>query len=98
MILDELVLHNFGLFRGRQSIPLAPPSPEKPIIIFGGLNGAGKTTLLDSIQLALYGKRARTSNRGALSYDEYLRRCINSGISPTDGAAIEVQFRQRIEG
>lgn len=98
MILDELVLHNFGLFRGRQSIPLAPPSPEKPIIIFGGLNGAGKTTLLDSIQLALYGKRARTSNRGALSYDEYLRRCINSGVSPADGAAVEVQYRQRIEG
>lgn len=98
MILDELVLHNFGLFRGRQSIKLAPPSLEKPIVLFGGLNGAGKTTLLDSIQLALYGKRARQSNRGTLPYDEYLRRCINSKVSPLEGAAIEVQFRQRLEG
>lgn len=98
MIFDEIVLHNFGLYRGRHLVRLAPPSPRKPVILIGGLNGGGKTTFLDAIHLGLYGKRARCSNRGALPYDEYLRRSINRGVNPSDGAAVEVQFRQRSEG
>ena len=53
MIFDEIVLHNFGVYRGRQSIQLAPPSADRPVVLFGGLNGAGKTTLLDALQLSL---------------------------------------------
>jgi DNA sulfur modification protein DndD len=66
--------------------------------LFGGLNGGGKTTVLDAIQLALYGRRARCSNRGGLSYEEYLTRCVNKGVPLTEGAAVELQFRQRSEG
>lgn len=98
MIFDEIVLHNFGVYRGRHVVQLAPPSPRKPVILIGGLNGGGKTTFLDAIHLGLYGKRARCSNRGALPYDEYLRRSINRDVDPSDGAAVEVQFRQRSEG
>jgi DNA sulfur modification protein DndD len=98
VILDEIVLHNFGIYHGRHSVRLTPPSPQKPVILIGGLNGGGKTTFLDAIHTGLYGKRARTSNRGSLGYDEYLRRSINRRVDPTEGAAIEVQFRQRAEG
>lgn len=98
MILDEIVLHNFGLYQGRQAVRLTPPSPSKPVILIGGLNGGGKTTFLDAIHTGLYGKRARPSNRGSLGYEDYLRRSINKGVNPTDGAAIEVQFRQRTAG
>lgn len=98
MILDEIVLHNFGLYHGRHTVQLTPPSPQKPVILIGGLNGGGKTTFLDAIHTGLYGKRARTSNRGSLGYEEYLRRSINRRVDPTEGAAIEVQFRQRAEG
>lgn len=98
MILEELVLHNYGLYRGRHSIILTPASPSKPVVLLGGLNGGGKTTILDAIQLALYGKRARCSNRGSLPYEEYLTRCINKGVGPAEGAAVELQFRQRSEG
>lgn len=98
MILDEIVLHNFGLYHGRHTVRLTPPSPQKPVILIGGLNGGGKTTFLDAIHTGLYGKRARTSNRGSLGYEEYLRRSINRRVAPTEGAAIEVQFRQRAEG
>jgi DNA sulfur modification protein DndD len=98
MIFDEIVLHNFGVYRGRQVIDLSPPSAEKPVILFGGLNGAGKTTLLDALQLALYGKLARCSNRGTLAYDEYLQRAIHQDVDRRDGAAVELQFRHTVEG
>jgi DNA sulfur modification protein DndD len=93
MILEELVLHNFGVYEGRQQVALAPPDRHKPLVLFGGLNGGGKTTLLDGIQLALYGKLAHCSNRGALSYEEFLRRSINRSVDSTEGAALELQFR-----
>lgn len=98
MIFDEITIHNFGVYSGRQSLLLSPPSANKPVILIGGLNGGGKTTLLDALHLTLYGKRARCSNRGSLGYEEFLRQCINRRASQSDGAALEVKFRQWTEG
>lgn len=98
MILDEIVLHNFGVYSGRQTVGLSPPSPKKPVVLFGGMNGGGKTTLLDGLHLALYGKRAKCSNRGSLSYDEFLRRAVHRKAPTDEGAAVELQFRHRSEG
>jgi DNA sulfur modification protein DndD len=97
VIFDEIILHNFGVYGGRHTLQLTP-LPGKPVVLIGGLNGGGKTTLLDAIHLSLYGKRARCSNRGTIPYEEYLRRSIHRGPEQGDGAAIEVQFRQRTEG
>lgn len=98
MILDELTLHNFGVYRGRQRVALAPRSPNKPVVLFGALNGSGKTTLLDALQLVLYGKRAECSNRRELGYEEYLRRSIHRDVNPQEGAAIELSFRHYVDG
>lgn len=98
MFLEEVTIRNVGLFRNSHTINLAPPSPKQPIILIGGLNGSGKTTLLDSVQLALYGKRARCSNRASLTYDEYLRRSINSAAAPGEEASVTLQFRQWSNG
>lgn len=98
MLLDRLVLHNFAQYAGKQTIELTPPSPDKPVVLFGGLNGAGKTTLLDAFQLALYGKRAQCSNRGAQSYADFLRACIHRGVAPEMGAAVTLVFRHRSDG
>lgn len=97
MTLDELVLHDFGAYGGRQAVDLTPRDPSRPIILFGGLNGGGKTTLLDAIQLCLYGTFARTSNRGGLSYPNYLERSIHRGPGITD-AAVELAFSQNVAG
>lgn len=96
MTFDRLIIENFGLYHGRHELELTPPSGQRPIVLIGGLNGAGKTTLLDAIQLALYGPRARLSNRGALSYHDYLRRSLNRAArSP---AVVELHFHHRSDG
>ena len=97
MILDQMLLKNFGLYAGSQAITLTPPSPERPVVLIGGLNGGGKTTLLDALQLGLFGPHAKISNRGTLGYQEYLSRSIHHGKSASE-AAIEIRFRYTIEG
>src|ERR1700733_2058367 len=97
MILDEIALQNFGLYAGRQTMVLTPPSSSKPVVLIGGLNGGGKTTLLDALQLCLYGPHARISNRGSVAYPEYLSRCVHRGASD-QAAAVEIAFRHTLEG
>lgn len=97
MILDELTLHNFGVYGGRQTITLTPTEQGRPITLFGGLNGGGKTTLLDALQLCLYGSSARCSNRQSLTYEEFLRRSIHRGAAEPE-AAIEIAFRHTANG
>lgn len=98
MIFDSLVLENFGAYGGGCQEAVLTPELGKPIILFGGMNGSGKTTILDAIQLALYGSRARVSNRNHLSYKDYLSACINRECDPAEGAGITLRFHQRIQG
>ncbi len=98
MTLDMLIMENFGAYRGKHTIKLTPPSRKRPIVLFGGMNGAGKTTILDALQLVLYGKRARCSNRGSLGYNEFLRQSMNRHADPGRGAGIELWFHHVIDG
>jgi len=97
MILDEIVLHNFGLYQGIQHVELTPPDSNKPIILIGGLNGVGKTTFLDALQLVMFGPHAKCSNRGSLAYPEYLSRCIHRRYGNSE-SGIEITFRHTAEG
>jgi DNA sulfur modification protein DndD len=101
MILRELTLKNFCLYRGEHVLDLAPVKRRgrtSPIILFGGMNGGGKTTLLDAIQLVLYGKRARCSKRGDKPYEQFLRESVNHSIDLTEGAAVTLSFQYHSEG
>ncbi|MBD2774652.1 DNA sulfur modification protein DndD [Iningainema tapete] len=90
----ELVLENFGPYRGRQVINLDSQEHgnSRPIILLGGMNGGGKTTLMDAIRLALYGQRAQCSTRGNLSYSDFLTQCVNSHTPPNKDTRIELVF------
>src|SRR5579875_654033 len=58
MLLLNLTVDNFGVFRGTHSFELAPQyydEGSRHLTIFSGHNGAGKTTLFQAAMLALYG-------------------------------------------
>ena len=93
MIFQELVLENFGPYKGRQVFNLCPGQEQQTIVLFGGMNGGGKTTLMDAIRLALYGHRAPCSTRGNLSYAEFLKQCINRQAQE---AVVELVFQQTL--
>jgi DNA sulfur modification protein DndD len=98
LILDELVLHNFGVYRGRHTFTLTPESKEKPIVLIGAQNGAGKTTFLEGLQLGLFGRLALANLRGSFGYDDYLRHSINRSAPASEGAEVQVSFRRAFSG
>ena len=97
MILDYIRLENFGAYEGYQEAMLTPEE-GRPVILFGGMNGGGKTTLLDAMQLALYGSKAKLSNRGRMGYRDYLQDCIHRSADPGEGAGVTLRFRRTVEG
>ncbi len=97
MIIRQLSLHNFGAYRDGHCVNLEPSSPNRPIILFGGMNGAGKTTLLDAILLCLYGPVAKTSNRGGAGYQTYLKECVNRHAERQE-AAVSLSFLEHRNG
>jgi DNA sulfur modification protein DndD len=97
MILDSIRLENFGAYEGVQEAQLTPQD-HKPVILFGGMNGGGKTTMLDALQLALYGSRAKISNRGRMGYRDYLQDSIHRNADASEGAGVTLRFRRTVEG
>jgi DNA sulfur modification protein DndD len=100
MLFRELVLENFGSYLGKNTINLLPDlsADSRPIILIGGMNGGGKTTIMDAMRLALYGARAQCSNRGSLSYSDFLHQCVSRHTPPTEKARIELAFQVAEEG
>lgn len=100
MLIKQLVLHNFRVFRGTHTIDLAPRKRNhdnnlRPIVLFGGLNGAGKTSILSAIRLALYGRLAFGPATQQQDYIEQLSELIHNGADNTERpeeAAIELTF------
>jgi DNA sulfur modification protein DndD len=101
MILNQLTLTNFCVYRGEQSIDLRPVlrnGKARSIVLFGGINGGGKTTLLDAIQLVLYGNRASCSKKNEKSYEQFLSESVHRSVPLSHGAAISLTFDYSSEG
>ncbi|MDD4871356.1 MAG: DNA sulfur modification protein DndD [Kiritimatiellae bacterium] len=98
MIIDRIIVENFGVYAGRNVAVLTPPDSTRVITLFGGDNGAGKTTLLKALYLAFYGKRASLADRAGKNYEDFLEDCIHSESNPHTGARVEVHFRKQEEG
>ena len=95
MIINNLVLHNFGVYAGTNTFEF---SANKPIVLVGGLNGRGKTTFLEAVLLALYGKNsfAYSENNGQ-TYGQYLRSYVNTADG-TNESFVELSFYMNSDG
>jgi len=91
MIIDKLVLHNYGVYEGRHEIALRPQR-GKPVTLIGALNGSGKTTLLEGIQICLFGRSSKFLQATKAAYSAYLTEAINRRRR-TESAAVTVVFR-----
>lgn len=97
MIFHELILQNFGQYKGLHNIPLSTTEAE-PILLIGGHNGGGKTTILDAMQLCLYGKRSNCYRRSDQRWDTYLRAWINRSSDLKNETRIKVRFQHPHKG
>ena len=97
MILDQVTLHDFGVYAGKQQLDLTPPDAKRPVVLFGGLNGAGKTTLMEALQLCLLGSAAKCAGRDGESYRAFLSRSIHRR-SRWGQASVAVIFRRMENG
>ncbi|MFQ5500413.1 MAG: DNA sulfur modification protein DndD, partial [Candidatus Zixiibacteriota bacterium] len=80
MIIRQVHLSNFGIYRGDQSFNLTPVplnGYSRPIVLFRGKNGAGKTTLVEAIRLCLHGSLALGSRISRAKYENYLAKRIH---------------------
>jgi DNA sulfur modification protein DndD len=104
MQIRRLVMHNFGLFRGRTEIELTPRqryNKRRPVVLLGGTNGAGKTTILDAIRLCLYGPLALGERISQDEYHAYLRNSIyrnDHALIQLHSAAVELEFELGLAG
>ena len=89
MIIRRLVLHNFGVFAGTNSLDL---SGSKPVVLIGGKNGRGKTSILEAVLLSLYGSNSFAYSESKFStYGQYLKSYVNK----VDGSLetfVEMEF------
>lgn len=91
MIIKQVVIQNFGLYKGEHTVNLENGDPQKAVILIGGLNGRGKTTFLDAIILGLYGRRAlRYLQDERIRYATYIENHVSKGIPAGSQTRIEI--------
>ena len=89
MIINRLILHNFGVYAGTNVFEF---THKKPIVLIGGMNGRGKTTFLEAILLSLYGANSIAYKESKYnSYNQYLRAYVNKDHW-SQSSYIEIEF------
>lgn len=94
MIFRSLVFRNYGPFCGSHIIELGPTRGARhaTICLVGALNGAGKTSLLEGVLLALYGPRARLSQRATLAWPDFLRAARCRDAAPEEPSEVVLRL------
>ena len=91
MIIKQVIIQNFGLYKGEHIVKLDNEDPKKVVTLIGGLNGRGKTTFLDAIILGLYGRRAlKYLQDERIRYAAYIENHVSKGIPAGSQTRIEI--------
>lgn len=86
-------IENYGVYADKSTFDLST-SPDKPIILIGGLNGAGKSTIFECIMVALYGKTYLGRRVTKKEYTEFVANRVHKHKGRrADYASIEIAFR-----
>lgn len=89
MRIKRLIMHNFGVYAGTNSLEF---KGNKPVVLIGGMNGRGKTTILEAVLLGLYGSNSFAYTESKYNtYGKYLKSYVNK----TDGSLesyVEIEF------
>jgi len=97
MILQKVMLSDFGIYGGETTFDLTPRTDERfqrPIVLFRGKNGVGKSTLAEAIRLCLHGKLALGTRTRQRDYDTYLLQRLhrNAEGETAEAAQISLDF------
>lgn len=104
MLLLNLTVDNFGVFRGTHSFELVPQSESahqsRHLTIFSGHNGSGKTTLFQAIMLALHGSLAFDDKPDLRQYHSFISSHMhriphgtkNNPGSSRSGVSLSLQY------
>lgn len=96
MIIKQLTLTNFRVFKDTHTINLEPEA-DKHIILFGGLNGAGKTSILTGIRFALLGRAAIENSNTNAVYIQNLGDLVHGGNTELE-AKVTLVFEYHSDG
>ena len=93
MLLQKIVLENYGIYQDQNVFDFAT-TKDKPIILCGGKNGGGKTTLFESVMLCLYGQNFSEKKISKKEYDKILDNKIHKyGTSKQEkDTSITIEF------
>ena len=100
MLLTKIILDNIGVYKDSNEFDLET-TPQKPIILYGGVNGAGKTTLFESIPLCLYGQRYVGDKITKKEYHQKIRRLFHHNAktnTSAQSASITLEFQYAQNG
>ncbi len=101
MRLLNLIVRNWGVFRGTHSFSLKPTlqsdGARQHIVTFSGHNGAGKSTLFQAIALAFHGSLALGDRVSRQVYSDFLfsrlhRHSVKGATHVSDEASVELEF------
>src|SRR3990172_6767979 len=79
MLLKQLILHNYSVFCGTQTIRLEPSgaSDTANIVLIGGKNVSVKTSILEALRIAFYGSSVLNGKNASDLYCSFLESRFN---------------------
>lgn len=89
MRIKRLIMHNFGVYAGTNSLEF---KGNKPVVLIGGMNGCGKTTILEAVLLGLYGSNSFAYKESKFNtYGQYLKSYVNKADGSLE-SFVEIEF------
>ena len=91
MIIDKIVLYNFGSYEG-ENVFDTRGTDGRNIVLIGGKNGAGKTTLFTAMRICLYGYMSMGYKNQNSFYYRAVTKLINNEAKMIRPAKAHVQM------